>query len=137
MEQPQPSSNSPLIVLEFMEKGSVLSYLRSEKLSEDQLVSMCYQTAKGMEYLESRSIFHCDLAARNLLVSLAKNSKDIVVKISDLGMGKIGTTSSYYAKDSRFPVRWAAPEIIQYLKYSCKSDVWAFGNLNFCKLTSM
>jgi Protein tyrosine and serine/threonine kinase len=33
-------------------------------------------------------------------------------------------TSSTGAK---FPVRWSAPEVLNYTKFSNKSDVWAFG----------
>ena len=28
---------------------------------------------------------------------------------------------------ARFPVRWSAPEVLNYTKFSSKSDVWAFG----------
>ena len=40
---------------------------------------------------------------------------------------------------ARFPVRWSAPEVINYTKFSSKSDVWAYGQflclktLNFKK----
>jgi len=33
---------------------------------------------------------------------------------------------------ARFPVRWSAPEVLNYTKFSSKSDVWAFGQYNFC-----
>lgn len=28
---------------------------------------------------------------------------------------------------TKFPVKWSAPEVFHYFKYSSKSDVWAFG----------
>jgi len=36
--------------------------------------------------------------------------------------------SSYYtSSNTKFPLRWTAKEVIQYKKFSSKSDVWAFG----------
>ena len=31
------------------------------------------------------------------------------------------------SEGTKFPVKWAAPEVIEYTKFSSKSDVWAFG----------
>lgn len=28
---------------------------------------------------------------------------------------------------SKFPVRWSAPEVIKFSKFSSKSDIWSFG----------
>lgn len=32
---------------------------------------------------------------------------------------------------SKFPVKWSAPEVIKYSKFSSKSDVWSFGRPTF------
>lgn len=44
---------------------------------------------------------------------------------------------------TKFPVKWSAPEVFHYFKYSSKSDIWAFGKnvatqapAPFCKLAS-
>ena len=33
------------------------------------------------------------------------------------------------SEGTKFPIKWAAPEVINYAKFSSKSDVWAFGEL--------
>ena len=45
-----------------------------------------------------------------------------------------GIKSSNYAKEDLYstmgglvPVKWAAPEVVLYNKYSTKSDVWSYG----------
>lgn len=96
----------PILVMEFMEKGSLLDLLQTEgdTLSPEQLQMMCCDTLQGMMYLESKNIIHRDLAARNLLIRLNAEGQ-YVVKVADFGMGKISSTSVYYAKDSQMPVK--------------------------------
>ena len=33
----------------------------------------------------------------------------------------------YVANAGRVPVKWCAPEVLSYMKYSTASDVWSYG----------
>ncbi|XP_059994237.1 cytoplasmic tyrosine-protein kinase BMX isoform X3 [Lagenorhynchus albirostris] len=115
------------IVTEYITNGCLLNYLKShgKRLEPSQLLEMCYDVCEGMAFLESHQFIHRDLAARNCLVD-----SDLSVKVSDFGMTRYVLDDQYVSSvGTKFPVKWSAPEVFHYFKYSSKSDVWAFGIL--------
>src|SRR5690606_7172908 len=110
----------------FLSKGSLQDYLRKEddNLTTVDLLNISKQIAAGMNYLQTKDIVHRDLAARNILVS--ENG----VKVADFGMSRM--VEEYYSTENKtIPVKWSAPECIQLGVFNFKSDVWAFGKINF------
>ncbi|XP_030620967.1 tyrosine-protein kinase Fes/Fps [Chanos chanos] len=116
------------IVMELVQGGDFLSFLRNEghNLRSNMMIKMAENVASGMEYLESKKCIHRDLAARNCLV--AEHS---VVKISDFGMSREQEDGVYSATGGmkQIPVKWTAPEALNYGRYTSESDVWSFGVL--------
>ncbi|XP_035168066.1 LOW QUALITY PROTEIN: tyrosine-protein kinase Fes/Fps [Oxyura jamaicensis] len=116
------------IVMELVQGGDFLSFLRSEgpHLKVKELIKMTENAAAGMEYLESKRCIHRDLAARNCLVT-EKN----ILKISDFGMSREEEDGIYASTGGmkQIPVKWTAPEALNYGRYSSESDVWSFGIL--------
>ncbi|XP_065722020.2 tyrosine-protein kinase Fer isoform X2 [Drosophila suzukii] len=115
-----------MIVMELVLGGSLLTYLRknSNGLSNRQQMGMCRDAAAGMRYLESKNCIHRDLAARNCLVDLEHS-----VKISDFGMSR--EEEEYIVSDGmkQIPVKWTAPEALNFGKYTSLCDVWSYGIL--------
>ena len=72
-------------------------------------------------------------AARNCLVG-----ERHVIKVADFGLARFVIDDEYTASEgTKFPIKWAAPEVITHAKFSSKSDVWSFGKctlrvVNFC-----
>eukprot|EP00106_Octopus_bimaculoides_P012779 XP_014780221.1 PREDICTED: tyrosine-protein kinase csk-1-like isoform X1 [Octopus bimaculoides] len=112
------------LVLEHMDEGNLMMYLRSrgrDSITEEWQLNSSFDICVGMEYLESKCLVHCDLAARNILLS--KCGK---LTISDFGLSKHTGTKD---KRDKFPMRWTAPEAIIDRVFTCKCDVWSFGVL--------
>ncbi|KAM4675771.1 tyrosine-protein kinase ITK/TSK [Discoglossus pictus] len=122
------TQQSPIfLVFEFMENGCLLDYLRSHRgmLSKETALEMCQDVCEGMEYLESSNYIHRDLAARNCLVGDSRT-----VKVSDFGLTRFVIDDQYTSSTgTKFPLKWSAPEVFRYGRYSSKSDVWSFGVL--------
>jgi serine/threonine protein kinase len=118
-----------MLVMEYMELGSLLSYLRVHKhrMMQDVIIPLkkfALDVMDGMEYLESKKIVHRDLAARNILVA---NENE--VKISDFGLAHVIKEGDYYRMRTQqcLPLRWYAPESIMRCTFTHKSDVWSAG----------
>ncbi|XP_028258188.1 tyrosine-protein kinase Fes/Fps [Parambassis ranga] len=116
------------IIMELVQGGDFLSFLRHEghSLTTKAMVKMTENVASGMEYLESKKCIHRDLAARNCLVA-ERN----LVKISDFGMSRQQDDGVYSAEGGlrQIPVKWTAPEALNYGRFTTESDVWSFGVL--------
>ncbi|XP_077018856.1 proto-oncogene tyrosine-protein kinase ROS isoform X2 [Tamandua tetradactyla] len=128
------------IILELMEGGDLLSYLRRARkttfhgplLALVDLVDLCVDISKGCVYLEQMHFIHRDLAARNCLVSVKDyTSPSRIVKIGDFGLARDIYKNDYYRKrgEGLLPVRWMAPESLMDGIFTTQSDVWSFGIL--------
>uniref|UniRef100_A0A4W4F067 receptor protein-tyrosine kinase n=1 Tax=Electrophorus electricus TaxID=8005 RepID=A0A4W4F067_ELEEL len=122
-------SSPVMIITEFMENGSLDSFLRQNdgQFTVIQLVGMLRGIASGMKYLGDMNYVHRDLAARNILVN-----SNLVCKVSDFGLSRFleddASDPTYTsALGGKIPIRWTAPEAIQYRKFTSSSDVWSYG----------
>lgn len=76
-----------------------------------------------MSYLERHNYIHRDLAARNCLVG-----SENTVKVADFGLARYVLDDQYTSSGgTKFPIKWAPPEVLNYTRFSSKSDVWAYG----------
>lgn len=144
------TSTRPLcLVLEFMNRGDLLHYMREfrknemcagagvsdnsaeeeEHLSPRDIMSFSWQIACGMEYLGLNNVVHRDLAARNILIN-----DDKKIKISDFGLSRFVSDELIYVsnnKSRKLPVKWMSIEAIYHQEFTTASDVWAYGIVLF------
>lgn len=126
-----------LVATELMVNGDLKSYLRAcrpsqpkpkAKLTLLDVSIIVEKIASALAYLESVSVIHRDVAARNVLVG----ERQTDVKLGDLGAARSvfrEQAREYTATTDHKPARWMSLESLKTAKFSAKSDVWAFGVL--------
>ncbi|OCT97615.1 tyrosine-protein kinase ZAP-70 [Xenopus laevis] len=116
-----------MLVMEMASGGPLNKFLGAKKdtISISNVIELMHQVSMGMKYLEGKNFVHRDLAARNVLMV-----NQHYAKISDFGLSKaLAADDSYYKAKSfgKWPLKWYAPECINYRKFSSRSDVWSYG----------
>lgn len=118
-------SDSPiLIVMELANHGELRAFLQNNRHRLDlaTLILYSYQISTALSYLESKKFVHRDIAARNCLVSSHN-----CVKLADFGLSRWIEDRSYYeASKGKLPIKWMAPESINFRRFTSQSDVWMF-----------
>nr|XP_024216561.1 focal adhesion kinase 1 isoform X3 [Halyomorpha halys] len=119
-------TDSPVcIVMELAKLGELRAYLNNNRGNLDlaSLLLYIYQLSTALSYLESKQFVHRDIAARNVLVA-----SPTCVKLGDFGLSRWINDQSYYkASRGKLPIKWMAPESINYRRFTTASDVWMFG----------
>uniref|UniRef100_A0A2K5XDX8 Tyrosine-protein kinase n=1 Tax=Mandrillus leucophaeus TaxID=9568 RepID=A0A2K5XDX8_MANLE len=85
------------IITEYMAKGSLLDFLKSDeggKVLLPKLIDFSAQIAEGMAYIERKNYIHRDLRAANVLVS-----ESLMCKIADFGLARVIEDNEYTARE--------------------------------------
>uniref|UniRef100_UPI00398F2A19 ephrin type-A receptor 7-like isoform X2 n=1 Tax=Pristiophorus japonicus TaxID=55135 RepID=UPI00398F2A19 len=114
-----------MIVVEYMGNAVLDSFLRKHEgqFTVIQLIGMLCGIASGMKYLSEMGYIHKTLAAHKILVN-----SNLVCKVAGFRQAQEEKVDSVFTTmGGKASVLWAAPEAIQYHRYSTASDVWSFG----------
>ncbi|OMJ74005.1 hypothetical protein SteCoe_27187 [Stentor coeruleus] len=116
------SSNSLLIVMEFLPGGELYNIIEQNRLSEDQVRMYFLQIFSGLEYIHTQGYSHRDIKLENLMLD-----QENKVKIGDFGLSNVLKQGDFLKTQCGSP-NYAAPEVISGEKY-CGSevDVWSLG----------
>jgi hypothetical protein len=115
--------NKIWITMEYCDAGT-LEELIQMSISEEVISHIAKQVLTAIAYLHSNNRLHRDVKSANILMNY--NGK---VKLADLGLSIQGTGQQH--KGFAGSKHWAAPEMIQRVKYTEKVDIWSFGAVLF------
>lgn len=119
-------TDPPRIVMDFMENGRVVDYLRSTP-NVDR-VHLVLGVAQGLEYLHSCGVVHGDVNPRNILVNAEGDAC-----LSDFGLSAAALGDETLEARGYDPA-YVAPETLNGL-ISKETDVYCFGLVVFKVLT--
>ncbi|RAL54960.1 hypothetical protein DM860_013656 [Cuscuta australis] len=114
------------IVVEYLPRGTLQSYLYRNRSSEKRPLSVALQfaidVAKGLSYLHSKKIVHRDVKTTNLL--LDKSGR---VKFVDFGVSRLEAANRNEMTATTGTVGYMAPEVFDKRAYDHKCDIYSFG----------
>ena len=100
------------IVMENVEGNNLKCFLdqHGPDLNPNYLAKLSMDAVQGMEYLASKNCIHCDLAARNCIVTGLKYHQ--ILKISDFSLCQLTKDGSYIPRQLKdVPFEWMSPEV--------------------------
>uniref|UniRef100_A0A6B2LF92 Protein kinase domain-containing protein n=1 Tax=Arcella intermedia TaxID=1963864 RepID=A0A6B2LF92_9EUKA len=116
-------TNFKIIVMEYMEKGSLNDLLRKEPFTLGKMFKIAKEIALGMNYLHGEGILHRDLTSKNILLS-----SHMQAKVADFGLSKIKLAESQNVSFTMGSIAWMAPEVIENASnFTRASDVYSYG----------
>ena len=115
------------IVMEYCDGGDLGKFIEEKKsekeyLNEDLIWILFIKITLGLAAIHKLKILHRDLKTLNIFLT-----KDLDVKIGDLGVAKILSHSGCFAKTLIGTPYYLSPELCEEKPYNDKSDIWALG----------
>ena len=104
----------------FFPLGSLANQHRTSRLTEEEIITLLFQSLEALEYLHHQGVTHRDIKPENILVA----SRDpFNIKLADFGLSKDTTR----LKSCAGTFAYAAPEIYLGNRYTNMVDVWSLG----------
>ncbi|KAL6749037.1 NIMA-related kinase 4 [Haematococcus lacustris] len=112
------------IITEYAANGNLHDYIKKQKLRlpEELIWKLFVQILLGLNHMHSKKILHRDIKTLNVFLDESMN-----VKLGDMGVAKILSTHTNFAKTIVGTPYYLSPELCEDKPYNEKSDVWALG----------
>ena len=114
--------NLHYIVMEYFEGTTLNKYIKEhEKLSNEEVVDISLQVARGISAAHNKGIIHRDIKPQNIVIN-AKHE----AKITDFGIAR-AITSTTKNISVIGTVHYISPEQVRNTKVDFRSDIYSFG----------
>ena len=115
------------IVMEYCDGGDLGKFIEENRnknkyINEDLIWKLFIKICLGLAAIHKLKILHRDLKTLNIFLT-----KNLDVKIGDLGVAKVLSHSGCFAKTLIGTPYYLSPELCEEKPYNDKSDVWALG----------
>lgn len=118
--------NDVMLVTEYMPLGDLFHALQGPRGPQYRWRCrgkyIALDIIRGLVYLHSRKIVHCDMKSPNILLGSGGNAK-----IGDMGMSRVLAKASVTKSQSVGTWSWAAPELLLNSRINEQVDVYSFG----------
>src|SRR5438128_6278247 len=124
----QPETNEYMIVMQYANNGSLLSYLDQNinKLTWKMKLQYFRDIVSRLLEIHSYQLIHCDLHGGNIVLNDNNDDKSTKSLICDLGLS-ISVYSSQSTSTIQGVLPYIAPEVFHSHKFTRESDIYSFG----------
>ncbi|CAI9294756.1 unnamed protein product [Lactuca saligna] len=105
------------LLMQYMPFGSIVDGINGGGLKSSEILRYTKEIVRGLEYLHSRGVVHCDIKGRNVLID------ESGAKIGDFGCAKWVDEEAPICGTPMF----MAPEVARGEEQGFPADVWALG----------
>ena len=114
-------------ILDFMQNQTLNELTKKRRLTELEIKHYCFELLLAIEYLHKMNIIHRDIKLSNVLLN-----ENMEVRLCDFGLAIENGFKEQKSICGTF--NYIAPELFNKrggIKYSFKTDIWAFGILMY------
>nr|GME11605.1 mitogen-activated protein kinase kinase kinase 18-like [Ipomoea batatas] len=116
------------LLLEYASGGTLHQLIRTTGEIPEVLAKIfIYQLLKGIHYMHTLGIIHCDLKPGNVLLFPGKFHGLKRLKLCDFGLAKFSDEKNVYRDSHRGTLLYAPPECVAGKSYTAAKDIWALG----------